>query len=165
MGGDVHLYPAVPAPTGFFEAWYGNPPFNLQPVMESEKNLYRFYESFFKRLNTVPYGVFIRENLVNAGGGVSLGSTSFVSTFEPTTDWGQLKITLAHEMLHTFVGQLDSGGTDGSWYSEGSSVYYARLRAGQVTSSEFLADLNSTAGRYYTDVMIHTPNSEIAPNF
>ena len=72
-------------------------------------------------------------------------------------------------MLHTFVGGLDSpSGEQSSWYSEGLAVYYARLlalRAGQITPAQFLADLNTTAGRYYTDALIHTPNEQIAPNF
>jgi hypothetical protein len=167
MAGDVHVYPQVPPATGFFAAWYGKPPYDLQPVMASEQKLYEFYERFFKRPSTAPYGVFMRENLVNAGGGVSLGNTSFVTTFGPKTDLDELKITLAHEMLHTFVGGLDDRGDD-SWYAEGLAVYYARLlalRANQITPDQFLSDLNSTAGRYYTDLLIHTPNSDIAPNF
>ncbi len=167
MAGDVHLYPQVPPPVGFFAAWYGKPPYDLRPIMVSEQRLYQFYERFFHRPSIAPYGVFMRENLVNAGGGVSLGDTSFVSTFGPKTDLDQLKITLAHEMLHTFVGGLE-GGEDDSWYAEGLAVYYARLlalRAGQITPDQFLADLNSTAGRYYTDALIHTRNSEIAANF
>jgi predicted metalloprotease with PDZ domain len=71
-------------------------------------------------------------------------------------------------MLHTFVGGLDGRGDDASWYAEGLAVYYARLlalRAGQITPDQFLADLNATAGRYYTDALIHTPNADIAPNF
>jgi len=167
MAGNVHVYPQTPPATGFFAAWYGNPPFDLQPLMASEQMLYSFYESFFKRPSTAPYGVFMRENLVNAGGGVSLGNNAFVTTFGPKTDLDEVKITLAHEMLHTFAGALD-GGMNNSWYAEGLAVYYARLlalRAGQITPNQFLADLNSTAGRYYTDALIHTPNSEIAPNF
>jgi hypothetical protein len=169
MGGEVQVYPPAPPAVGFFSAWYGTPPFDMQPVMASEQKLYRFYENFFHRPSTTPYGVFVRENLVNAGGGVSLGNTAFVTTFGPKTDLDELKITLAHEMLHTFVGTLDSPREmEGSWYSEGLAVYYARLlalRAGQITPAQFLADLNSTAGRYYTDALIHTPNSEIGPNF
>jgi predicted metalloprotease with PDZ domain len=166
MAGDVHVYPALPPPTGFFGAWYGNPPFDLRAVMESQQKLYRYYEAFFKRPSTAPYGVFMRENLVNAGGGVSLGSTSFVTTFGPKTELEDEKITLAHEMLHTFVGGLADDNS--AWYAEGLAVYYERLlplRAGQITRQEFLDDLNATAGRYYTDIMIHTPNSEIAKNF
>lgn len=169
MGGDVQVYPQTPPAVGFFSAWYGTPPFDLLPVMASEQKLYQFYEGFFHRPSTTPYGVFVRENLVNAGGGVSLGNTAFVTTFGPKTYLNELKITLAHEMLHTFVGSLDSPqGMESSWFSEGMAVYYARLlamRAGQIPPAQFLADLNSTAGRYYTDALIHTPNSEIGPNF
>jgi hypothetical protein len=168
MGGAVQLYPPTPPKVGFFAAWYGEAPFALEPVMASEQKLYAFYEQFFKRPSTAPYGVFLRENLVNAGGGVSLGNTSFVTTSGPKTELDMVKITLAHEMLHTFVGGMDGGEMDSLWYSEGLAVYYARtlaLRASQITPEQFLKDLNGTAGRYYTDAMIHTPNDAIAAKF
>ena len=167
MAGNVHVYPATPPTAGFFAAWYGKPPFDLQQLMVSEQKLYSFYEKFFSRPSTAPYAVFMRENLVNAGGGVSLGQHAFVTTFGPKSDLDQVKITLAHEMLHTFAGHID-GDLESSWYGEGLAVYYARLlawRAGQITPGQFLADLNETAGRYYTDAMIRTPNSEVAANF
>jgi len=167
MAGAVQLYPATPPPTGFFSAWYGKPPFDLRQLMASEQKLYGYYEKFFTRPATAPYGVFMRENLVNAGGGVSLGQNAFVTTYGPTTGRDMVTITLAHEMLHTFAGHLD-GDLESSWYGEGLAVYYARLlalRAGQITPAQFLADLNDTAGRYYTDAMIRTPNSAVAANF
>jgi predicted metalloprotease with PDZ domain len=39
------------------------------------------------------------------------------------------------------------------------------LRAGLISADEFLHNLNSTAARYYTDALNHTPNSEIAASF
>jgi hypothetical protein len=168
MGGKVELYPHVPPGTGFFSAWHGAAPFDLRDLMASESKLYDFYGNFFHRPANAPYGVFLRENPVNAGGGVEL-SGSFVTTFGPKTQLDDLKITLAHEMLHTFVGGLDKPeGLLSSWYSEGLAVYYARLliwRAGQITTDQFLKDLNTTAGRYYTDALIATPNSEIPARF
>jgi hypothetical protein len=168
MGGRPGLYPLIPAKTGFFSAWHGSAPFELPALMASEEKLYAFYGNFFKRPATAPYGVFLRENPVNAGGGVEL-SGSFVATFGPKTQLDDLKITLAHEMLHTFVGGLDKpGGLVSSWYAEGMAVYYARLlalRAGQIAPAEFLQDLNTTAARYYTDALIATPNSEIPARF
>ena len=168
MGGKVELYPQVPPKTGFFSAWHGTAPFNLRDLMASESKLYDFYGSFFHRPANAPYGVFLRENPVNAGGGNSL-SGSFIATFGPKTKLDDLKITLAHEMLHTFVGSLDKPeGLLSSWYSEGLAVYYARLlarRAGQITADQFLKDLNTTAGRYYTDALIATPNAEIPARF
>lgn len=168
MAGKLELYPESPAATGFFSAWHGSAPFDLREVMISEEKLYAFYDKFFTRTAAAPYGVFLRENPVNAGGGVEL-SGSFVATFGPKTKLDDLKITLAHEMLHTFVGGLDKpGGLLSSWYSEGMAVYYARLlsfRAGQITSAQFLKDVNTTAGRYYTDALIHTPNDQIPAQF
>jgi M61 glycyl aminopeptidase len=168
MGGKVELYPQAPPATGFFSAWHGTAPFDLRGLMASERKLYDFYGNFFHRLANAPYGVFLRENPVNAGGGMEL-SGSFVATFGPTTQLDDLKITLAHEMLHTFVGALDKPeGLLSSWFSEGMAVYYARLlawRAGQITTDQFLRDLNTTAARYYTDALISTPNSEIPARF
>jgi predicted metalloprotease with PDZ domain len=168
MAGKVALYPASPPKSGFFSAWHGTAPFDLRELMASEQKLYAFYGRFFRRPAIAPYGIFLRENPVNAGGGMGL-SGSFVATFGPKTKLTDLKITLAHEMLHTFVGSLDKPeGLPGSWYSEGLAVYYARLlalRAGQITPDDFLEDLNTTAGRYYTDALINTPNSEIPARF
>jgi hypothetical protein len=168
MGGKLGLYPQAPPKTGFFSAWHGTAPFDLRDLMISEEKVYAFYTNFFKQPATAPYGVFLRENPVNAGGGVEL-SGSFVATFGPKTNVDDLKITLAHEMLHTFVGAIEKpGGLVSSWFSEGMAVYYARLlalRAGQITPAQFLEDLNTTAGRYYTDAMIATPNAEIPARF
>ena len=168
MAGAVKLYPETPPAAGFSSAWYGKPPFALRPVMMSEQKLFDFYVHFFHAPRAAPYFVFMRENLVNAGGGVSLSGNAFVTTFGPGTELNQVTITLAHEMLHTFVGSLDHDNESDSWYAEGLAVYYARLlalRAGQITPDQFLDDLNLTAGRYYTDVLIHTPNAQIAANF
>ncbi len=168
MAGKVELYPQTPPRTGFFSAWHGTAPFDLRELMNSEEKLYAFYGKFFKRPPTAPYGVFLRENPVNAGGGMEL-SGSFVATFGPKTKLDELKITLAHEMLHTFVGGLEKPeGLVSSWFSEGMAVYYARLlswRAGQITPAQFLEDLNTTAGRYYTDALIASPNAEIPARF
>jgi len=168
MAGAVHTYPDQPRNGGFFAAWHGAAPFDVRALMASAEKLYAYYLGFFREQTARPYGVFLRENPVNAGGGVELGG-SFVATFGPKTDVGDLRITLAHEMLHTFAGGLDGGGELASaWYSEGLAVHYARvlaLRAGAISRAAFLADLNQTAARYYTDVFIGLPNREIPARF
>jgi len=168
MAEKVELYPSTPPMTGFFSAWHGTAPFDLQSLMMSEEKLYAFYGKIFNRPAPAPYGVFLPENPVNAGGGMELFG-SFVATFGPKTQLDDLKITLAHEMLHTVVGALDKPeGLTSSWYSEGIAVYYARLlalRAGQVTPAQFLQNLNTPAGRYYTDDIIAMPNAEIPERF
>lgn len=168
MGGLVHVYPAPLPADGFMSAWQGSPPFDAAGLMRWTQTLYGSYLRFFRAPPRQPYEVFLRRNLVNAGGGVEVGR-SFVGTFDRRTQEGDFKLTLAHEMVHTFVGALDSpGGLLSSWYAEGLAVYYERVlpwRAGLISTADFLADLNKTAARYYTDRLSGTPNGRIPAGF
>lgn len=168
MGGRVHVYPSPLPPSGFMSAWQGKPPFDTGALMHWTQSLYGYYERFFEAPAGQPYAVFLRRNPVNAGGGVEVGR-SFVGTFDRQTKAQDLKLTLAHEMVHTFVGALDEPqGLLSSWYSEGLAVYYERLlpwRAGLISTADFLADLNKTAARYYTDLLNDTPNGQIPARF
>ncbi|MDB5583025.1 MAG: peptidase [Bradyrhizobium sp.] len=175
MGGQAGAYPARPNAQGFSSAWQGKPPFDSRALMLWTERLYGHYLQFFGARDTRPFSVFLRSNPINPGGGVQM-LNSFVGTFGPQTNAEKLKGTLAHEMVHVFVGGLEtfSGGVktgldqNSSWYSEGLAVFYERmlpLRFGQISPDAFLEDLNSTAGRYYTDVLINTPNPEIAKRF
>ena len=168
FGGTLHRFPEQPTAKGFFSAWQGNPPFDAKALMVWTEQLYEYYFDFFHPEKVELYAVLMRRNLINPGGGVELGN-AFIGTFDKQADVAEFKITLAHEMVHTFVRGLDSGmELDGSWYSEGLAVYYERLlplRAGRITPNDFLNDLNSTAARYYTNALQRTPNSEIAAQF
>lgn len=169
MGGAVHRYPDPLPANGFLSVWQGTPPFDAHALMQWTGNLYGYYTHFFQQKDNPPYEVFLRRNPVNAGGGVEVGR-SFVGTFDKGADTKDFKLTLAHEMVHTFVGGLNDNDEDlsESWYSEGLAVYYERvlpLRAHAITPDDFLADLNSTAGRYYTDLLNNTPNDQIAAKF
>jgi hypothetical protein len=168
FGGKIHRYPSRPAANGFFSAWQGTPPFDAEALMHWTEQLYDYYFDYFKPGKAWPYAVLLRRNLINAGGGVEVGG-SFIGTFGADTKAEPLKLTLAHEMVHTFIGALDGGDElAGSWFSEGIAVYYERLlplRSGQITPNDFLQDLNTTAGRYYTDALIHAPNSDIPLKF
>jgi len=168
MGGRVHVYPSPLPQDGFMSAWQGAPPFDARALMQWTRSLYGSYLRFFRAPPRQPYEVFLRTNLVNAGGGVEIGR-SFVGTFDTKTKPAKFKLTLAHEMVHTFVGGLDAPkGLLSSWYAEGLAVYYERVlpwRAGLLSSAAFLADLNTTAGRYYTDRLNDTPNGEIPARF
>lgn len=168
MGGLVHVYPA-PLPTdGFMSAWQGSPPFDAAGLMRWTRALYGSYLRFFRAPPRRPYEVFLRRNLINAGGGVEVGG-SFVGTFDRQTNEQDFKLTLAHEMVHTFAGALDApDGLLSSWYAEGLAVYYERVlpwRARRISTADFLDDLNRTAARYYTDRLNDTPNSQIPARF
>lgn len=168
MGGNIHHFPDVLPASGFSSVWQGEPPFDTHALMQWTQTLYGSYLKFFHAPVSQPYAVFLRRNPVNAGGGVEIGH-SFVGTFDKNTKDEDLKLTLAHEMVHTFVGALDGDDELGlSWYSEGLAVYYERLlplRAGLLSPAQYLADLNQTAARYYTDLLNDTPNDQIAAKF
>jgi predicted metalloprotease with PDZ domain len=168
MGGLVHVYPSPLPADGFMSAWQGGPPFDAAGLMRWTQALYRSYLRFFRAPPGRPYEVFLRRNLINAGGGVEVGG-SFVGTFDRQTQEQDFKLTLAHEMVHTFAYALDSpAGLLSSWYAEGLAVNYERVlpwRAHRISTADFLADLNRTAARYYTDPLNDTPNSQIPARF
>lgn len=162
---------AGPAADGFFAAWQGTPPFAMAPLMAWAGKLHRFYGRFFGYAPP-SFGVFGRTNTRNPGSGIGL-TDSFAYTFNQTSQAEDLRSLLAHEMLHSWVNSLDgsmdaAGGLDRSWFGEGLAVHYQRTlpyRAGMISAGDFLKDLNQTAGRYYTNLKIATPNTEIPAGF
>lgn len=169
MAGRIGTYPdRVPA-TGFFGAWQGRPDFDAAALLGWTGNLYTHYAGFFGQEAPPPYGVFLRYNPINAGGGVGLYH-SFVTTFGKS-DGGvaKIRITLAHEMFHTFQPYIEQpAGLESSWFGEGLAVFYAgrlAMRFGLITPDAFLDDLNGTAARYYTSIMATVPNAEVPKRF
>ena len=119
----------------------GTAPFDLRSLMMSEEKLYAYYGHFFKQ--PAPFHMassFVKTRLMRAAAYRWQGRSS--RPLGRRTDLDDMTITLAHEMLHTFVGGIEKPeGLLGSWYSEGLAVYYARLlslRAGQITPAQFL---------------------------
>ncbi|MGF7156367.1 M61 metallopeptidase family protein [Novosphingobium gossypii] len=169
MGGRPGIYP--PDKDGFFAAWQGAPPFPMDPLMTWASDLHRYYGTFFGYAPP-SFGVFGRTNQRNPGSGIGL-TESFAFTFNHTTKSADLRSLLAHEMLHAWVNSLDAsmdtaGGLDRSWFGEGLAVHYQRLlpyRAALISAEDFLADLNETAGRYYTNIKIAVPNADIPAGF
>lgn len=170
MAGAIQTWPDPLPSSGFFGALQGNPPFDGQDLLAWTGELYGHYEVFFGQTDAPPYGVFLRENPVNAGGGVGL-HRSFVTTFgqERGNDPEAIKLTLAHEMFHTFQPFLsEPGGLESSWFSEGlASFYQSRLplRYGMTSPERVLEDINFHAGRYYTSIMAEAPNSLVPERF
>ncbi len=164
MAGAIGRYPPADGGGPFFAAWQDSPPFDADALMAWTGQLHAHYVTFFGLDRAPPYGVFLRPNPVNAGGGVGLAD-SFVTTFGPETDPEELKFTLSHEMFHTFAPALSApGGLESSWFGEGLAVFYARhlmLRFGQTSPEAFLNDLNFHAGRYYSSIMAEVPNNEV----
>jgi hypothetical protein len=170
MAGAIGAVPTPLPASGFFGAWQGKPAFDAAALLRWTGTLYGHYASFFGQRTPPPYGVFLRYNPINAGGGVGLYH-AFVATFGKGdgSNVAKLRITLAHEMFHTFSPFISQpAGLESSWFGEGLAVFYARrlaLRFGQISPDAFLDDLNSGAARYYTSLMATVPNSEVPKRF
>jgi predicted metalloprotease with PDZ domain len=160
-GGHMHREPLQPV-GGFSSAWLGQPPFEPKPLMDWTHQLHTWMSGFFQDKVVPPYRVFIRFNPINAGGGTAL-TNSFFTTYNAATKPDSIKGTLAHEMTHTWTAQ-----GPGQWYSEGNAVHYQALlpwRAGLFTTADFIADINETASRYYSNGLINEPDDQIGPRF
>ena len=161
MAGHVHRAPEKDA--GAFSAvWLGDPPFDPRESMAWTAQLHKWMSGFFKDNTEPPYRVFLRYNPMNAGGGAAL-IHSFIATYGTGVNGENLKSILGHEMTHTWTAN-----DIGKWYDEGDAVFYQARRAwraGLINTDQFLADLNETASRYYTNAKMHTPEDQVAPHF
>lgn len=170
MAGRIGTYPPKLPSGGFFGAWQGDPGFDAAALLAWTGTLYDHYARFFGQKESPPYGVFLRYNPINAGGGVGLYH-AFVTTFGKGrgSDVGKIRLTLAHEMFHTFQPFIATpAGLESSWFGEGLATFYqARLplRFGMISPEAYLADVNWTAARYYTSAMATVPNSEVPRRF
>jgi hypothetical protein len=171
MAGDLGRYPESPGETGFFSAWQGEPPFDARALMVKAETLREDFIAFFDS-ERGGYGIMMRPNPVNPGGGIGLHD-SFVVTFDDATEIEDLEFTLAHEMFHTYQPQLDddddaNSSLEQAWFNEGLAVFYQReflFRAGLIDAEAYVSDLNTHAARYYTSKLVDTPNSAVAEGF
>jgi len=169
MAGPLQVWPDDPK-ARFLVAAQGSPGFAVPDLASWAARLHARYSEFFGKQQAPAYVVFLRHNPINAGGGVGLDH-SFVLTFGAGNgaDPAKLKLTLAHEMFHTFQPFIsEPAGLESSWFGEGlASLYEARLplRFGQIGPKGFLDEINFGAARYYTSAMATVPNSEIPGRF
>jgi poly-gamma-glutamate synthesis protein (capsule biosynthesis protein) len=162
MAGHLKREPQTAVTGGFSSVWVGEPPFDPHPAMQWTGQLHAWMSRFFHDRSEPPYRVFLRFNPMNAGGGAAL-TNSFIVTYGAGVTGENIKSILGHEMTHTWTAN-----ELGKWYSEGNAVYYQALlawRAGMITASQFLADLNKTASRYYTNALNDAPDDQIVPRF
>jgi len=179
MAGRVGLQPADATGRGFFGAWMGEPPFDARELLDWTGRLYAHYGSFFGEgqgaegkgggVASAPrYGVFLRRNLVNPGGGVGL-QDSFVGTFDTGLDVDDFRLTLAHEMFHTRSPYIvNPPGLASQWFPEGLAVFYQRVlprRFGMLDAQGFIDDVNFYAGRYFTNVLGDAPYAQVPLRF
>jgi hypothetical protein len=169
MSGRIGIW-SDPDSKDFFSAWQGTPPFDAEALMTWTSKLHHHYKAFFGQVEPGRYGVFLRYNPVNAGGGTGF-FRSFVTTYGAGkgSDINEIKITLAHEMFHTFSPYIvDPPGKESSWFGEGLAVFYESalpFRFGMLTPQRFVDVINTAASRYYSSIMATLPNGEIAGRF
>ena len=162
MAGHFKREPETPK-GGFSALWGGEPPFDPRPLMQWTGRLHAWMSVFFKDTVEPPYRVVLRSNPQNPGGGVAM-TQSFAVGYGPTTTAEGLKRIFGHEMTHTWTAKEEMG----KWFNEGNAVYYQGLlpwRAGLITTDQYLADINQTASRYYTNTMKHTPEDQVLAAF
>ncbi|WP_326523635.1 M61 family metallopeptidase [Sphingomonas sp.] len=162
MVGRLMHEPRQEVKQGFSAVWAGDPGFDPRPPMQWTAKLHGWMSGFFGDTEVPPYRVFMRYNPMNAGGGAAL-HRSFLITYGTGVTGQGLAGILGHEMTHTWTAN-----DLGKWYSEGNAVYYQVLlpwRAGLVTTDEYLADINETASRYYSNLLRNTPEEEAVRRF
>ncbi|PPU68496.1 M61 family metallopeptidase [Xanthomonas pisi] len=170
MAGQIGHWPGVPRADRFSVAWQGRPPFDANALSAWVGKLHDQFELAFPQRASGPYTIFLRYNPINAGGGTALNQ-SFVTTYGEGdgADLDLIKITLSHEMFHTYQPRLAQQGAESTtWFSEGSAVFYEALlplRFGLLTPQQFLDSLNITAARYYTNALGNLPNARIDEGF
>ncbi len=162
MAGHLLHEPTYEVKQGFSSVWAGDPGFDPRPTMQWTSKLHGWMSSFFGDKEIPPYRVFMRYNPMNAGGGAALYRSFLITYGTGITGKGMAGI-LGHEMTHTWTAN-----ELGKWYSEGNAVYYQGLlpwRAGLTTTDEYLADINETASRYYSNLLRNTPEEEAVRRF
>jgi predicted metalloprotease with PDZ domain len=82
-----------------------------------------------------------------------------------------MKLVLAHEMFHSWnparLGELPESNPP-YWFVEGFTDYYARLllvRAGLITSGEYIHELNAFYYRYRTSAVIQANDESVQRHF
>jgi predicted metalloprotease with PDZ domain len=161
-----HISHSPERSSGAFSAvWGAQPPFDPRASMEWTAKLHAWMSGFWQDKTEPPYRVFLRYNPMNAGGGAAL-IHSFIMTYGTGVTGESWKSILGHEMTHTWTANENEA--LGKWYTEGDAVYYQALlpwRAGLFSDAEYLADLNLTASRYYTDAMRGVPEDQVLAHF
>jgi predicted metalloprotease with PDZ domain len=143
----------------FSAVWTGDPGFDPRPPMRWAQQLHGWMSNFFGDPREATYRIFLRYNpAANAGGGTAFPN-SFLLTYGEGVTGTHMESILGHEMTHTWTA------TDmGKWFDEGLAVYYQQRLpwlANMITSPDYLADINKTAVRYYTNELSHRADADV----
>ncbi|MFN3607753.1 MAG: hypothetical protein ACK4Y9_01690 [Hyphomonas sp.] len=159
IAGQAEQYPSAEEKSHFRAYWLGDFPFDVAAEMAYAKDLYDFFAEFFVYLDPAPdYRVFLRQLDTQPYGGATALANSFMLSRGPALPeeiGGQSpRSTLAHEMIHMWVGGLSGEHVLTNWFSEGLTTYYeytVPFRAGKLSMEEYVSELNALSERYYTN--------------
>ena len=151
-------------PNGAFQAvWSGDAGFDPRPSLVWAQQLHGWMSRFFRDPAEPPYRIFLRYNPApNAGGGAAYPH-SFLWTYGQGVAPEHMRAILGHEMTHTWTAAAI-----GKWYSEGDAVYYQQRlpwMAGMVPAEAYLADINKTAARYYTNDLVRLSDPDAMADY
>jgi len=154
-------------------AWFGAPVFDVAAAAAWAARAYAAERALFADDDSGDYALFARvvPSLGDRSNGVGQPDSLLLAIGPRTALGPRLRINIAHEMLHRWLGlRVRLAGPDGSsfWFSEGFTVYYANvvmLRAGLVTPDEFLAELNLAATRQLANPYSAATNDAIRRDF
>jgi M61 glycyl aminopeptidase len=167
MAGPLGRYTPPESTSGFHAYWLGQPAFDAPKEMAWTYQAYEYLRKFYRDTTTTSYRVFVRA-LPGTGGGTSLQNSFMLGSAPGAADPAKsgLRVTLAHEMGHMWVGGLSGGGVGGAtWFNEGLNVYYTRLlllRSGLASASDYERDVNQSARAYYCNPYRNTSAVELA---
>ncbi|MBP6878440.1 MAG: hypothetical protein KBC34_10480 [Phenylobacterium sp.] len=158
MAGPMGRYPKRGDIDGFSGTWLGQAPFDPAAELAWSGKLYQQLDKDFGYLKPAPrYRVFMRFlDTPPVGGGTALANSFMLSRGSAPRDPGAQgpRTTFAHEMIHQWVGGIESPGAVGisSWFSEGLTTHYtalAPLRAGFSTVEQYGQQIDAMARGYW----------------
>lgn len=154
-------------------AWFGRPALDPTEATTWATRALAAERAYFADDDPTPYAIFVRvlPEMGDHQNGMGQES-SFLTDIGPATSFGPgLRINMAHEMLHRWLGiRLRLAGPDGSsfWFTEGFTVHLARallLRAGLISADEFLSELGRATTRYFANPYRSATNEAIRQGF
>jgi len=154
-------------------AWFGATAIDVPAAGAWAAKVFAAERAFFGDDDPGPYSIFVRLLQSHEDRANGIGQeTSYLSWIGPKTTFARrLKVNIAHEMLHRWLGlRLRLRGAEGTayWFSEGFTVHYASViafRAGQFSVDEFLETINDIATRHFANKRAGATNARIARDF
>jgi predicted metalloprotease with PDZ domain len=154
-------------------AWFGKPAFDVAAAGAWSAKVFAAERAFFADDESSSYSVFVRVLQSHEDRANGIGQeTSYLSWIGPRTTFARrLKVNMAHEMLHRWLGlRLRLRGPEGTayWFSEGFTVHYSNViafRAGLLSVDELLESLNDVATRHFDNKHAGATNDAIRRGF